>query len=70
MHRITHNEAAMIQRRLIGVAMQVAQCEHGIARLNQLAGEYPELRPLARTVSELRYHAQPMLLYDVPAVAA
>lgn len=36
MHRITHNEAAMIQRRLIGVAMQVAQCERGITRLNQV----------------------------------
>jgi hypothetical protein len=67
--RITANEAALIQRNLVASAIRVAKCETGINRLQTLALTNPELRALARQLDELRDHAEPMLLCDVPVTA-
>lgn len=66
---ITANEAALIQRNLTRNACDVAKCDAGIARVQELARHDPELRGLARALRELRDTAQPMLFCDMASAA-
>lgn len=63
--RITAIEAGLIQRNLTRSAIEVAKQDRAIARLQYLSVQHPELRGLARSLAELRDHAEPMLLCDV-----
>lgn len=69
MTRITAIEAGLIQRNITAAALAVAKCDTGIDALKQLARSHPELRVLARSVSELRDHATPMLVCEIECAA-